>query len=324
MLIGSFFITPYMMVKGASFGIGFGFFGDPVIQYGISWLNRSFPHWQRLLELRNTLFKGVPTNAQVTITLLRIGEANHAPIPPVPRSTAPPAHKTTTDDSAQVTAAGGDAPLGASEAEIQAAMVPDPTHDQTQASAKEPAKEKPKKGSRLLGFFKGTTKATLSAAIGIDAAKAHAGSRHAKDRLGALPPNEQEIPIGGPVEFTARYHGRKGRVLIATRATVPCVGFWPEKGAGQAQREVAAGEDAKAQAHAIWSVPIGQITELRKVGGYGWKGRMVVGWAFDRGVKDGVEIVTKDGERHRITAMDMRDELFNRLCAMGGQRWMIL
>jgi hypothetical protein len=36
------------------------------------------------------LLKGVPTNAQLTVTLLRIGEANKAPLPPPPYAGPPP------------------------------------------------------------------------------------------------------------------------------------------------------------------------------------------------------------------------------------------
>lgn len=44
--------SSYMFMKGVTFGIGFGFFGDPVISRGLSLLNRKFPNWQKLLELR--------------------------------------------------------------------------------------------------------------------------------------------------------------------------------------------------------------------------------------------------------------------------------
>ena len=72
LLIASIFVTSYMFMKGVTFGVGFGFFGDPIISRGLDLLNRKFPNWQKLLELRNTILKGVPTNAQLTITLLRI------------------------------------------------------------------------------------------------------------------------------------------------------------------------------------------------------------------------------------------------------------
>lgn len=101
LLLISLFTSSYMFMKANGFFAGFGFFGDPVIRRGLSYLNRQYPHWQKLLEIRNTLLKGVPTNAQLTITLLRIGEANKAPLPPPPRSDVPPpnvAHATAGQD----------------------------------------------------------------------------------------------------------------------------------------------------------------------------------------------------------------------------------
>lgn len=122
------FVTSYMFTKGVAFGIGFGFFGQPVIKRGIDMLNRYYPDWQKLLEIRNTLLKGIPTNAQLTITLLRIGEANKAPLPPPPQTdnTPPddPAHMT--DD--HLASTGADAPLGATPAQIQGRMPNDSTY----------------------------------------------------------------------------------------------------------------------------------------------------------------------------------------------------
>lgn len=100
-LLASIFTSSYMFTKMNGLFIGFGFFADPLIWRGLSYLNREYPNWQKLLELRNTLLKGVPTNAQLTITLLRIGEANKAPLPPPPYSGPPPpdaAHATAGQD----------------------------------------------------------------------------------------------------------------------------------------------------------------------------------------------------------------------------------
>jgi hypothetical protein len=36
----------------AGLGVGFGFFGDPIIQRGLAILNRDFPHWQKIFELQ--------------------------------------------------------------------------------------------------------------------------------------------------------------------------------------------------------------------------------------------------------------------------------
>lgn len=90
MFILSCFTTSYMVTKGLGFGVGFGFFGDPIISRAISLINRTYPRWEKYVELRHTILRGVPTNAQLAVTLLRIGERNRAPIPPPPFSGAPP------------------------------------------------------------------------------------------------------------------------------------------------------------------------------------------------------------------------------------------
>lgn len=67
-----------------------------------------------------------------------------------------------------------------------------------------------------------------------------------------------------------------------------------------------------------WCLP---FNRLKKLGGLGWKAKLVVGWALDRELADGVEIVDKNDNHYIVTAMVLRDELFNRLIAMGGQKW---
>ena len=59
----SMLTTSAMFMKMMAFSIGLGFFGDPIIWRAAAWLNREFPHWQKLLEIRNTILRGVPTNA---------------------------------------------------------------------------------------------------------------------------------------------------------------------------------------------------------------------------------------------------------------------
>jgi len=316
LLLTSLFVSSYMFMKGVTFGIGFGFFGDPIIQRGLALLNRKFPNWQKILELRNTVLKGIPTNAQLTITLLRIGEANKAPIPPPPHiSSAPPDHPAEVTDE-HLRAAGGDWPLNATKEELDAAMANDSSvKHETAGSDIDAAKANKhgKKGSKILGFFKGTAKATIQTAIGADSVKAKTGSEPAKNRLGVIPRNADLL--SGPVEFKSRYHGQKGHVYITTKATVPCVAFSTNKTIekiGTRERE---------DLHPAWSVPVGDIKELKKVGGYGWKAKLVVGWAMGREVTDALEIVDRRGTKWMVTACPLRDELFNRLCAMGGQKW---
>lgn len=48
----SMLTTSAMFMKMTTFFVGFGFFADPIIWRAASWLNRRFPNWKKLLELR--------------------------------------------------------------------------------------------------------------------------------------------------------------------------------------------------------------------------------------------------------------------------------
>lgn len=313
----SLFATSYMFMKGVTFGAGFGFFGDPIISRGLKWLNHTFPNWQKLLELRNTILKGVPTNAQLTVTLLRIGEANKAPLPPPPAINEPPPEKPTEITDAELRATGAEPPLNATNEELQEAMEHDPhTAHETEGSDIDAAKSSKhgKRGSKILNLFKGTTKGAVKTVIGTDHARAKAGSHHARNRLGAVS-RPKEDNVTGPIDFKARYNGQKGHVYITTKSTIPAVSFSTDatiEKIGSQERE---------DLHPLWTIAIGDIAELKKVGGYGWKAKIVIGWSLGREVADGLEITDRTGNTRRVMALPMRDELFNRLVAIGGQKW---
>jgi hypothetical protein len=314
----SLLTTAYMFTKGAMLGVGFGFFGDPLIQRGLVWLNRTFPHWQKLLEIRNTLLKGVPTNAQLTITLLRMGEANKAPLPPPPSSRdAPPDIPVAVTDE-HLRATGADWPLNATQEELDEAMAHDPTtaHETAGADIDHSKDSKHgKKGHKLMSLIKTTVKGTVETTLGADRLKAKAGSEQSKQRLGAIP-KSTDSNIDGPVDFACRFHGKRGHTVISTSTSIPCVSFSLDK---KIATEGSLGREH--ELHPVWSIPIAEIKEMKKIGGLGWKAKLVVGWALDREVADGLEITSKTGEIFTITALQLRDELFNRLVAMGGQKW---
>jgi hypothetical protein len=90
LLMGSYLATSYMILKSIGFFVGFIFFGDPLTTRGQAFLNRRYPGWKTHLELRHNILRGVPTNVQLVLTLLRIGEKNKAPLPPPPTSDDPP------------------------------------------------------------------------------------------------------------------------------------------------------------------------------------------------------------------------------------------
>ncbi|TAQ85817.1 hypothetical protein B7494_g5863 [Chlorociboria aeruginascens] len=293
-LIISVFTSSYMFVKINGLFVGIGFFSDPLIWRALSYLNREFPHWQKLLEIRNTLLKGVPTNAQLTITLLRIGEANKAPLPPPPYSGPPP------PNAAHATAGQNLDHLDVPPEELASAIHPDDTGTTTGSETQPPKKHS---GRRIIAAFKSATKGGVETILGTDRLKAAAGAEHAKNRLGVLR-SGPDVPAG-PVDFPARYRGKKGHAYITATATSPAISWTTEK------------EDIDP----VWSVAIADIRELKKVGGLGWKTKLVVGWATDREIADGLLIIDKDGGKKQLTAIALREELFNRLIAMGSQIW---
>ncbi len=258
----------------------------------------------------------MPTNAQLTITLLRIGEANRAPLPPPPTSDQPPPDEPADLDHDEL-------PLDASNDEIHSAIHEDPAEKEAAevaAATTAGAEGKPKHrhGAHIIGFFKGTTKGGVETKLGIDKVRAKVGSNHAKNHLGVLP-KPSEIGPSGPVDFKGRYKGSRGWINISTAAAIPCVSWSkePSDGSGKDVEDTIDRHDK----HVAFKVPIQEIKELKKVGGLGWKAKIVVGWATGRTVADGLEIVDKEGNVWKLTAIHDRDELFNRLIAIGGQKW---
>ncbi|KIW93899.1 uncharacterized protein Z519_05214 [Cladophialophora bantiana CBS 173.52] len=312
-------ITPAQWVmKGSTFVAGFGFFSDPLIRRALQLLNEKIPDWPKYLEIRNTLLKGVPTNAQLTITLLRIGEANRAPLPPPPNSYEAPPDKPAELDKQAITEGG----LDASHSEIEDVITVDQPSGTQTTETQEP-KKKGGFGAKILSAFKTTTAGAVETKLTTDTVKATMGSGQAKEKLGVLPSRAElrRKAREGPVAFTARYHGRKGAVYIDSsvsppsgrRPASPCVYFTTHLDDEENVESMPRDPD--------WAVSIMDIVEVKKIGGLGWKGKIVVGWATEREVKDGIEIVAKDGSRYRAMAMKERDELFNRLISMGQQVW---
>lgn len=327
-LMLSFVTHAYVFVKASSLITGLVFFGDPVLSRLIPFLNGNFPGWQRLLELRNTILQGVPTNAQLTITLLRVGEARKAPLPPPPKSTSE-----TPDRPAQIDHAATAENLDADPDEVALAAQPyaEPTTGGTSSESTVSTtgsddtnkhSSTKSKGRKLLSLFKGTTRAGVSTALETDKLKAAAGAEHAKNRLGVVPPSSTDAEAHsspGPVEFAGRYRGKKGFMYILTSAASPCVVFAEKRRSSNGGGSGGSGEGLDVEP--LWTVPVGDITELRKIGGLGWKSKLVVGWSLDREVRDGIEIVDKSGGSHTVTALKLREELFNRLVSMGSQKW---
>lgn len=217
----------------------------------------------------------------------------------------------------------------------------------TQADGTESKSPKRKPGRKITAAIKRTVKASVEGALGVDHLKAKVGSEGAKQRLGAVsnPPAAALIQGGTPAEsaaedvarvtlpggegpcvFSGRMHGKRGHILLVSSATSPCVAFAYSKVARNALRSLLPGRhkdsgDVDLELKPEFTIGLQDIVELRKVGGFGWKGKIVVGWALGREVLDGLELTDREGKQHLLTAIKGRDELFNRIIAMGGQKW---
>jgi len=300
LLLTSFVVNGHYFIKLNLFLVGVAFFGQPLITKAAKRLNDKFPGWTKYLELRNSLLKGVPTNAQLTLILLRIGEHNKAPLPPPPRSDGIPPTKPIEVDAE-------DLPLDASHEQVKDAVHPDAEYlDAVQQEQADKNSGKSKHGSKAIAAIKGITRTTVTAVLGGDRLKAKVGSSNAKDRLGILPDPKVE-PTSGPVGFKSRFKGNKGNAILDTSSINPSISFMDGK--------------AKATDSPAFSVLIADIKEVQKAAGLGWKSKLIVGWSMDREVADGVRITDRFGNHYTITAVELQEELFNRLIAIGGQIW---
>lgn len=233
MFLISLFTSSYMFMKMNGLLAGVVLFADPWIQRAVSHLNKEFPHWKELLPLRNTLLKGVPTNAQLTVTLLRIGETNKAPLPPPPYSgpLPPQVPPKPADQNLDHLGKSARARIVSKLLTYSKAAPDDEMVQATQLDDKATNTgadvAKAKKKHYLLATIKGVTKGGVESMLSTDRLKAAAGAEHAKNRLGVLKPATN--PLAGPVTFPARYKGKKGHAYITATATSPALSWTTEK-----------------------------------------------------------------------------------------------
>ncbi|KAL0935690.1 uncharacterized protein CTRU02_210281 [Colletotrichum truncatum] len=303
--IASLFLTREIVVRGLTFMFGVGLFGGPLIARAYQYLNEN--KWTEVFHLNNTLFKGVPTNLQVALTLLRLGEANKAPIPPPARAHRAPPEEPITVDEDVIDAMGGDQPLGASQSKLDEMAERDPEmtdHAGGEDTEVQQAVGHGKKREKVFGLIKSGAKEVAKAASGVEKIRAKTGSEHAKQRVGVIPSSHNGPQIIGPVEFSARYEGQQGFVYVNSTAEVPFVAF---------NRNSL----DKGDLDTVWAVNIEGITQLRKHSGHGMKSKLAAGWATDGPIYDSLRITDQNGKDWVVTALPYRDALFNRLCAIG-------
>ncbi|KAL4943069.1 hypothetical protein BDV06DRAFT_235011 [Aspergillus oleicola] len=359
-ILTSMILTSNMIVKTISLTIGLIFFGDPVLSYAMTLLNENIPNWKEYLDIEKTLLKGVPTNAQFTLTILRIGELNASPLPVPP----PPGiykneypsqwqlwrrkTKSIKDAESEADGAAETASLASSEKgqDKDSASLASQSDPSSTVSGKSKAKAKGKKWFRILRFAKRAITTAMKGQMAYNRALSltGAGSKfYAKGLISAVlernmnlllpPPSLSE----GPHTFEAKFERKRGTAVIdslpaiassndgeeSTEKPGPILYFTSRPPSKLDMDDLRV--DAQKSDSVMFRIPIASITELRKTEGLGWKGKLIVQLAGgEEAGNEGLIVRGGDGgdeKTFHLTDMRGRNQLFNRLVAGGVQCW---
>lgn len=313
LILATAFVPAWIWHRASSFSLGFAFFGQPLIDRGIEFFITHVPNWQELLDLRNSLLSGVPTNDQLTIHLLRVGErANH----PLPRAPPPPLAGTPKEQIKDT------APNPDDELEDEDGNPMDPED----LSGKDKAVHKTR--TKFVNTFKSLSKkaATFHADVTVNGAKKKVGTTLDKALWGTYLKDNGDIS-----SYVCKLNGIKGHVVINPMDVGDFgarVRFEPSGGIGD-------------QAP-LFDRSINDIVEVKKAGIS--VPRAVLGWASgadidsqtlyvrmktaaerinSKNAKEGnvKGLEAQEGDIYEFQAVQRREQLFDRLISMGNQRW---
>lgn len=251
---------------------------------------------------------GVPTNAQLTLTLLRIGEINSTPLPPPPTPEDndrawPIRRKKSQPTSSELTAQGSSTSLQSTNSDMS---LPE---------------TKPKKRMvfRILKFFRRTIATAIKGHIAFDRAMAIAGSAHTKNLIDMLQKRHFAATPYGPLKFDAKYERKRGAAVIDSSKEPPILYFTTYQSSGLDDLRI----ESRKKGSVLFQIPVTEIKELKKTEGLGWKGKLIVELtAGSKEAADGLVIAGDElGQSYHLTGMRSRNQLFNRLVAIDAQFW---
>ncbi|KAK1144456.1 hypothetical protein N8T08_005328 [Aspergillus melleus] len=306
--------SSYLIVKGAGFVVGLAFFGEPVFQRTMDYLNTNIPDWKKYLDLQMTLLKGIPTNAQLTLTLLRIGELNCSPLPPPPTSQTPDASMPISRKLSKALT------LGEETNDEKSLTSPSTTTLGTQDSSS-PVDTKPKRRwvYKVLRFVRRTIATAIKSHVALDRALAIANSTHTKHLIGMLHKKGWVSAPLGPLKFDAKFERKRGTVVIDSSKEPPVLYFTTANSANLHDLRV----EGQKKSNVLFQIPVTEIRELKKTEGLGWKGKLIVELtAGSKEAADGLVVSgAQEGQMYHVTGMRARNQLFNRLVAIDAQFW---
>ncbi|GAA5986387.1 hypothetical protein JCM10908_003732 [Rhodotorula pacifica] len=324
----------------ASFGFGFAFFGQPLIKQGFELLQEKVPDWKDKIDLRNTLFSHVPTNAQVVLHIIRVAERHYTPFPLPPAPPTAPHMKEAVQsggfDEDEMGSAGYSAG-DSTQHSVEAGPLANQTHDEDAEDGDGSSNHSKKAGAhgKIVGAFR---KVAKKAAVfrgdvhveGEPTTKQKVGTKI--DRLLHHSRAKDEMT---PFSFPAKYNGTSGHLIVkhSPALATSSISFIPLKASFQ---------------HPTFEHPIEDLVEMKKHGV--WIGRTVLGWAASVNLEGmGMEMRFKSleqrwaekaqggigegdkpheelssGETLSFSHVGRRDELFRRLLGISNARWEVL
>ena len=333
-LLATAFVPSWIWARGASFTLGFLFFGQPILDRGIILFKEKVPDWRDKLDLRNSLLFGVPTNDQLVIHLLRVGEKEGHPLP---RPPSPPLAGTPKEQMKD------NAP------DPDAELVDDDGNpiDVDDLAMKDKVMHKSK--SRLIGGLKKMSKrvAGIGADVTVDGVKKQVGGKVDRliwgDMLKDDGDAECEWTVSRPfvndrcrlltlaptvAAYPCRLNGKNGHIVLDPRSEwgVPTISY----------RTAAIGDKGE------FTRDINDIVELKKLGIS--VPRAVLGWASGADIESQTLLLrmktsgerasddaddtkevkgmnSSEGDSYEFQSVGRREQLFARLLSMGNQRW---
>ncbi|SCV70551.1 BQ2448_3313 [Microbotryum intermedium] len=260
-LLVTAFVPAHVWARVSSISFGIGFFGQPLLKRAGRKFVELVPDWQEKLDLRNSIFSKVPTNAQLTLHLLRVKEAANHPLPPPPPPPTPEHVKAEVEKTSDID--------GAHELPDKSAKHVDTKTGETDAGADEGDGDESRAGVRgavvktgkkgLLGGLKLMAKkaATFHADVTVDG-KAKLAKGVDKAFFQSRVRDRDMIE-----RFPAKFEGTSGELVITHEVNQPAmVSFVPA---------------SSSMKKTMFERPIDDLVEAKKRGV--WIGRAVLGWA---------------------------------------------
>ncbi|KAJ5247810.1 hypothetical protein N7468_002793 [Penicillium chermesinum] len=276
------FISSYWIVKFTAFNIGFAFFGGPVFSRVLALLDYKVPDWQQRIDLQTTLLQGVPTNAQLTLTLLRIGEINSSPLPPPPTSSSDSIWPMRRNKSKATLAS--QSSTGGSTSDLQ-------------HSASDPLPA-PKPETAVFDTWRLTVQWQL---------------------LGMLQHRQFASTPFGPLKFDAKYERKRGAAVIDSEKEPPILYFTTYQSAGLDDLRIESRKKGSVLFQ-IPVTDIRELKKTEGLGWKGKL--VVELTAGSKEAADGLIVTgNEEGQKFHLTGMRSRNQLFNRLVAIDAQYW---